>query len=172
MMTMMILAMIMISKYSLPAIDFATRYSDFFITTLLEPYSESKNPTRWALLIKHQVQTIRKEHNHIQKQFSRPTLSEAAWFVQHYTVCTFGNGEIDCEFEECSIWANLSPQSLWFPGKLQCVCGLRCGQVFPFETRQECETQVSSFQNHFMVSLLKPTSNSIETIIGSEGQVI
>ena len=43
---MMKLAMIMVSKYSLSAVDFATRYStrysDFFITTLLgvkKPYS-------------------------------------------------------------------------------------------------------------------------------------
>ena len=51
---MMTLAMIMISKCLLPAIDFATRYStqysDFFITTLLEPYSKSKTPNRWALV--------------------------------------------------------------------------------------------------------------------------
>ena len=53
--------------------------------------------------------------------------------------------------------SKFSPQSLWSPGKLQCVCGLRCGQVFPFETRQECETQVSPFENQFMFSLLKPT---------------
>ena len=38
-MMVMIMAMIMISKYLLPAIDFATRYSDF----LSQPYS---NPTR------------------------------------------------------------------------------------------------------------------------------
>ena len=53
-MMMMILAMIMIFKCLLRAIDFATRYStrysDFFFTTLLEPYSESKNPTRWGLV--------------------------------------------------------------------------------------------------------------------------
>ena len=29
------------------------------------------------------------------------------------------------------------------PGALHCVCGLRCGQVFPFDTRHQCETQVS-----------------------------
>ena len=48
-------AMIIITKYSLPTIDFATRYSllysvlGFFATTLLEPYSESKKATRWTL---------------------------------------------------------------------------------------------------------------------------
>ena len=44
----------------------------------------------------------------------------------------------NCAFKTCSFW-----QLLRSSGKLQCVCGLRCGQVFPFETRHQCETQVS-----------------------------
>ena len=63
MMMMMILAMILIFRCFLSAIDFAirysTRYSDFFITTLLEPYSESKNPTRWALFMRPQCTYFR-----------------------------------------------------------------------------------------------------------------
>ena len=42
-MMMMILATIMIPKYSLPAIDFATRYSTRYSDFLSQPYS---NPTR------------------------------------------------------------------------------------------------------------------------------
>ena len=59
-MMMMILAMIMISKCLLPAIDFAIRYStrylDFLSLLVLEPYSESKNPTRWTLPRTHPEQ--------------------------------------------------------------------------------------------------------------------
>ena len=51
--TMMILAIIMISKCLLPAIDFATCYTICYSDLLSQPYSNptrsKKKPTRWAL---------------------------------------------------------------------------------------------------------------------------
>ena len=52
---MMLLAMIMIIKCLLPAIDFATRYStrysDFSSQPYLNPTRSKKKPTRWGLLM-------------------------------------------------------------------------------------------------------------------------
>ena len=48
-------AMIIITKYSLPTIDFATRYSTRYSDFLLQPYSNptrsKKKPTRLCLLV-------------------------------------------------------------------------------------------------------------------------
>ena len=34
------------------------------------------------------------------------------------------------------------PHIVLFPGDLQCVCGLRCGLAFTFETRNACESRI------------------------------
>ena len=79
----------------------------FFITTLLEPYSESKNPTRWALLIRD-CSGVPKIHIHIHwtavcnlfqlLKFSNPSLTPNVhnWMhpVRLITRCHFI--KIDC----------------------------------------------------------------------------
>ena len=42
-------AMTIVTKYSLPTIDFATRYSTRYSDFLLQPYSKGKKPTRLCL---------------------------------------------------------------------------------------------------------------------------
>ena len=53
----MISAMMIVTKYSLPTIDFATRYSTRYSDFLLRPYSiptrSKKKPTRLCLIIVH-----------------------------------------------------------------------------------------------------------------------
>ena len=55
MMMTMISAMMIITKYSLPTIDFATRYATRYSDFLLQPYSNptrsKKTPTRLCLII-------------------------------------------------------------------------------------------------------------------------
>ena len=45
-----ITAVMIIAKFSLPTIDFATRYSTRYSDFLLQPYSESKKPTHRYLI--------------------------------------------------------------------------------------------------------------------------
>ena len=45
----MISAMMIVTKYSLPTIDSATRYSTRYSDFLLQPYSKGKKPTRLCL---------------------------------------------------------------------------------------------------------------------------
>ena len=62
----LISAMMIITKYSLPTVDFATRYStrysDFLLQTLLKPYSKSKKATRRCLIKTQRTQGIASLH--------------------------------------------------------------------------------------------------------------
>ena len=56
MVTIMIITAVMtITKYSLPTVDFATRYSTRYSDFLLQPYSKSKKATRRCLMMENEM---------------------------------------------------------------------------------------------------------------------